>query len=171
MQDLQATINKLQELSTHELYRLSRWIDNEINSPQRIHEIRNNFKIGDRLQWFDAKSNTYEHGMVISKRHTQVILQASDSVVWKIPYYVLNPENINTKLPTNNAKLTKNDFSIGEAVEFDYDGAPHNGTIIKLNYKTATIRVSAYDGLWRIPYHCLSKLIDSKANYIVGELE
>jgi len=114
MQDLQATINKLQELSTHELYRLSRWIDNEINSPQRIYEIRNNFKIGDRLPWFDAKSNSYEHGIVISKRHTQVILQAGDSIVWKIPYYVLNPENINAKLPTNNAKLTKNYFSLGE---------------------------------------------------------
>jgi hypothetical protein len=55
-------------------------------------------------------------------------------------------------------------------VEFNNDGIPYAGIIIKLNYKTATVRLTDGSGEWRISYRFLSKLIDSKANYIAGEL-
>ena len=170
MQDLQLVINKLQELSIHELYRLSNWIQNEINQPQKIQEIRNNFKVGDRLLWFDDRHNAYIHGVVLAKKRTQVILQSDDLMTWKIPYYLLNLESINATLPINHKKLTKNDFKINEMVEFTHDRIIHNGNIIRLNHKTATIRVGTHVGLWRVSYNCLSKLIDGDARTIVGEL-
>ena len=170
MQDLQATINKLQELSPYQLYRLSIWIDNELNRPQKIQEIRNKFKVGDRLQWFGRRDNTCKNCIVLVKKRTQVLVQMEDSSRWNIQYYALNLENVKTILPTNNAKLTKNDFSIGEDVEFNHDGNQYVGKIVRLNSKTATIRVAEHSGLWRVTYYGLSKIIDSNANYIAGEL-
>jgi hypothetical protein len=170
MLDVQITINQLQQLSMHELYRLLNWIDNEINRPQKIYEIRNNFKIGDRLQWFDAKNNAYKYGVILNKKRTQVTIRSEDEIIWEIPYYLLNLANTNATLPINHAILTKNDFSIDDAVEFNNDGTPYNGIIIRLNHKTATVRLTNGTGEWRVSYRCLSKLIDSKANYIAGEL-
>ncbi len=170
MQDFQTIINKLQELSPYQLYRLSIWIDNEINRPQKIQEMRNKFKIRDRLQWFDRQDNNCKNCIVLKKNRTQVFIQSEDSARWNIPYYFLNLENIQTILPISHTKLTKNDFSVGEDVEFNHDGNQYVGKIVRLNTKTAPIRVAEHSGLWRVTYHCLSKLIDSKVNYIAGEL-
>ena len=156
MEDLQTTINQLQQLNIHELYRLSNWIHNEMHRPQKIYEIRNNFKIGDRLQWFDAKNNNYKHGVILNKKRTQVSLRSEDGIVWEIPYYLLKLANINATLPINHATLTKNDFSIDEDVEFNNDGIP-SGIIIRLNYKTATVRLTDGSGEWRVSYHCLNR--------------
>ena len=170
MNKLSDIIGELQKLSTHELYRLSVWIRNEIELPQRAYEIRNKFKIGDRVQWFNRQNNREQPVIVKNKGRTKVTIETEDLDLWDTPYYTINTEQLKTILPSNrNTKLTKNDFSIGEDVEFSCDGNIYSGKIIRLNPKTASICISDHQ-TWRVSYHFLTKLIDSNANYIVGEL-
>jgi len=171
MNNLEALINELQHLSPYELYRLSEWIRNEINQPQKTYEISNKIKIGDLVPWFNYQSNSEQPVIVESKGRTKITIKTKNGDRWDIPYYTINTEQLNPVLPTHhNNKSTKNDFSVGENVEFIIEGKHYNGKIIKLNHKTATIQIQEQSGKWRVSYCFLSKLIDSQARIIIGEL-
>ena len=89
-----------------------------------------------------------------------------------MPYYALNLDRLSNTLPSHhNNKLTKNDFSVGEDVEFICEGVYCSGKIIKLNPKTASIKIPEQPaGAWWVSYCFLTKLIDSQARSIVVEL-
>ena len=170
MNNLKAIINELQNLNSYELYRLSEWIRNTLNQPQKNHEISNKVKIGDLVPWFNYQSNSEQLVIVESKGRTKITIKTENGDKWDIPYYTINPKQLNPVLPTHHNKLTKNDFSIGENVEFIIEGKHYNGKIIKLNPKTATIQIQEPSGRWRVSYCLLTKLIDSQARVIIGEL-
>ena len=171
MKDLSSITNELQNLDPYELYRLSIWIRNEINQPQVIYKISNAFKIGDQVPWFNSRINSEIQGIVESKGRNNVSIRLSNGESWQVAYYAVNTKNLAPILPANEyAKLTKNDFKVGEEVEFINEGQHFSGSIIKLNFKTATIKINEQPGTWRVSYCLLTKLIDSTARAIVGEL-
>lgn len=165
-------ITELQKLSSYELYRISTWINNRLDNPQAIHKIINNLKVGDQIQWFNSKINTEQTGLIIRKGRTNVAVKGIDNISLNVPYYALNLERLSATLSSqNNTKLTKNDFSVGEDVEFICEGIYYSGTITKLNPKTASIKIPDQPAsTWRVSYCFLTKLIDSQARSIVGEL-
>lgn len=171
MKDLSLIINELQNLDPYELYRLYIWIRNEINQPQVIYKISNRFKIGDRVSWFNSRSNNEIYGSVESKGRNNVMIKLSNGENWTVPYYAINTKNLTPILPANyNTKLTKNDFMVGENVEFASEGRHFSGSITKLNHKTASVKIKDQPETWRVSYCLLTKLIDSTARSIIGEL-
>ena len=172
MSNLSMIINELQELSSYELYRILTWINNKLDSPQAIYKIINNLRLGDQVQWFNSKINTEQTGLIISKGRTNVTVKGIDNISWNVPYYALNLDRLSTSLSSqHNTKLTKNDFSVGEDVEFICEGIYYSGKITKLNPKTASVKLQEQPaGTCRVSYCFLTKLIDSQARSIVGEL-
>ncbi|MGI9214854.1 MAG: hypothetical protein ACR2HS_04210, partial [Gammaproteobacteria bacterium] len=151
--------------------RLSIWIRNEINQPQVIFKISNTIKVGDQVPWFNSRSNSEIYGVVESKGRNNVSIKLSNGESWAVAYCAINTKNLTPILPTNEYdKLTKNDFKVSEEVEFINEGQHFTGSIIKLNFKTATIKINEQPGTWRVSYCLLTKIIDSTARSIVGEL-
>lgn len=171
MQDLTEIINELQNLDPYELYRLSIWIRNEINQPHITYKIANKFKTGDLVPWFNYQSNREQLVLIESKGRTKITIKIENGDRWDTPYYTINTTQLNPILPTHhNTKLTKNDFMVGEDIEFISEGKHYSGKITKLNPKTAIIKTSEQPGKWRVSYCFLTKLIDSEAKLIMGEL-
>jgi len=171
MSKLHKIINELQHLDPYELYRLSIWIRNEINTPQIINKISNQFKQGDLVTWFHARTNNETAGLVESKGQNKVIIKMDNEERWNVPYYAINTQHLIPLLPAKyHAKLSKNDFKVGEHIEFTSDNKHYSGIITKLNPKTATIKVTAQLATWRVSYCLLTKIIYSTARAIVGEL-
>lgn len=88
----------------------------------------------------------------------------TDGARWNVPYYDINTQNLTPFLPAqHHAKLSKNDFKVGENIEFTSDNKHYSGVITKLSPKTVTIKVTAQSVTWRVSYCLLTKLIDSTA--------
>ena len=172
MSNLSTIIAELQKLSSYELYRILTWINNKLDNPQAIYKTINNLSVGDQAQWFNSKINTEQTGLIISKGRTNVTVKGIDNISWNVPYYALNLDRLSTALSSQyNTKLTKNDFSVGEAVEFICEGIYYSGKITKLNPKTASVKLQEQPAsTWRVSYCFLTKLIDCQARSIVGEL-
>lgn len=171
MKDLVVIINELQNLDPYELYRLSIWIRHEINQPQTIYKISNQLKIGDRITWFSARGNSEQLGTIEYKGRTKITIKAENGERWTTSYSSINTKQLKPILPTHhNTKFTKNDFSIGEDVEFTNSDKYYCGKIIKLNPKTAKVKLFDQFVTWLVYYGNLNKLIDSNANCIIGEL-
>jgi uncharacterized protein YkvS len=164
MKKLEYIVDNLKHFSPHELYCLLIWIEREINAADKSQNLKDSFAVGDRLCWFDAKHNCYKYGVIISKKSNQVVLQSEDLVVHKIPYYALNLEKITSANANNIGNLTKKDFKVGDVVEFNHDGIPHNGSVVKLYYNAAIIDVVGYSGLRRVTYNCLTKSEQNNEN-------
>jgi hypothetical protein len=171
MGKLYKIINELQRLDPYALYRLSIWIRNEISRPQIINNISKQFKLGDLVTWFHSRINNEMAGLVESKGQNKVIVKMTNGERWNVPYYAINTEHLIPLLPAkHHAKLGKNDFKVGEHIEFTGDNRHYSGVITKLNPKTATIKVAEQLVKWRVSYCLLTKIIDSTAKSIVGEL-
>ena len=171
MKDLSLITNELKSLDPYQLYRLSIWINNEINRPEIIYKISNTFKIGDQVSWFNFRDNSEVYGVVESKGRNNVSIKLSNGESWTVAYYSINNKNLTPTLPNNyHNKLNKNDFKVGEDVEFISEGIHLSGSIIKLNFKTATVKIKEQPGTWRVSYCLITKLIDGTTRAIVGEL-
>jgi len=105
------------------------------------------------------------------KGRNYVTVRIPNGEIWEIAYHSINTKKLTPALPNNyNSKLTKNDFKVGEDVEFISDGNHLNGSIIKLNSKTASVKIKEQPGVWRVSYCLLTKVIDGSASSIIGEL-
>lgn len=155
-------INSIQQASLFDLYRLSVAIGHTMEDPQRIQMIRQSFKEGDALSYFDITANCLQNATVIQKNLKWVIVQNNlDHKRYRVPYGALNLHQANADIhASSTVKLTKNHLKIGDYVGFHKEGERIVGVVTRLNYKTANL--SAREGhRWRVSYSMLFKVIDS----------
>lgn len=162
--DYSQIIDALNHASGFDLYRLRSALDNMIDEPRRLIEIRARLRVGQRVQWFDAGRNRLCEGTLINIKQTRaVISNPSDGKRWDIPLCAINIHQVDTQIESQRpvAALTKNEIQIGERVGFiDGDGIERSGEVIRLNQKTATV-VNHTDRIsWRASYALLHKVID-----------
>jgi len=154
-------INTIKSASLFDLYRLSVAIRNEMENPERIQQLRQIFKEGDTVFYFDAPKNQLQKAIVVQKNPKYVLVKNNeDQKCWNIPYYLLNISKIDTDINiTRNDKLSKNNLKVGECVGFNRDGKTICGVILRLNHKTVTI-MTGTQHRWRVVYSFLFKVID-----------
>jgi len=165
-------INALQAASLFDLFRLSVAIRHEMENPKKIKEIRNAFKEGDTISYFDGVTNALRSGVVIQKNIKYVsIINTEDKCHWKITYPIINLGNVKTDIHASHpAKLSKNNLKVGDCVGFNHDGEQITGIVTRLNYKTISL-ITVDQRRWRASYSCLYKIIDADLAKRVAELD
>lgn len=53
-------MNQLKTASLFDLFRLTNAISNELENPERIKAVKQSFKIGDTVSFFDQKTNSLQ---------------------------------------------------------------------------------------------------------------
>ncbi|NPU95543.1 MAG: hypothetical protein HPY82_26920 [Gammaproteobacteria bacterium] len=157
--DYSQIIDALNHASGFDLYRLRSALENMIDEPRRLIEIRALLRVGQRVQWFDVGRNRLCEGTLINIKQTRaVISNPSDGKRWDIPLCAINIHQVDTQIESQRpvAALTKNEIQIGERVGFvDGDGIERSGEMIRLNQKTATAVNHADRISWRVSYALL----------------
>lgn len=158
--DYSQIINEFKQASVFDLYRMSVAIKNEMESHHRIAEIQRMLVVGQDISYFDRTNNTLRPAKLLQKNQKYaVVLDLQTNTNWKIPYYLLNLQNVDTKIQTPHNKLDKNSLSVGDTAGFDYEGRKIIGKIVRLNFKTATLMTND-NKQWRVAYPLLFSVMD-----------
>lgn len=158
-----AVLEALNRASLFELYRLSVAIWNQLNDPTRIAAVKRALRTGQQIQWFDAEKNRLVQGQVIELRRTRALVKREeDGSRWTIPFHLINLDGHETDIAPQPARpLDRNRIKVGDRVAFkDRAGQEHFGEVVKLNQKTAAVRVG--QTRWRVAYALLSPIIDGE---------
>jgi len=151
----------LDKASAFDLYRLQMAIDNMIDEPKRMIEIKMALRLGQEIEHYDASSNRMEPAIVEKIKQTKAVVKnLRDGKRWQIPLCAINLQGIDTDIVHPQTEgLSKNELSVGDIVGFiDRSGAEQHGRIVRLNQKTVTIE-SDHKG-WRVSYALLHKVIE-----------
>lgn len=161
--DFTEVMRLLKDETPYNLYRIKVAIENEIENPERIKTMREQFAIGDQITYFDKGSNTLISAVVLDKKMKNVrVKNLCDKKIWILPYYMINLGKKESDIHMNHKeKPTKNHFKIGDYVGFNHDGVQCFGMITKLNYKTASL-VTRDNKCWRVSYGLLFKVLDGE---------
>lgn len=166
-------LERFKSVSLFELYKMRTFIQNEINNPERIKEIRLRFKEGDRVQWYDKDTNKHEWAIVLCKKSKMVdVRNETDGNVWSIPYFMINIDLLKPELLPlpKDKKLTRHHLSIGEQVGFNHDGVAYYGKVARLNHKSVTVYIASGQK-WRVGYGALVKVIDMPSEHEAVEYQ
>lgn len=173
--DFTEVMQLLKNASPYDLYRIKVAIQNEIEKPEHIREMRERFAVGDQVSYFDSDTNSLIHALVLEKNQKNAVLKIlSNDQRWNIPYYMINLTGKESDIHINNKeKPTKNNFKIGDCVGFNNDGQQCIGTITKLNHKTASL-ITRDNKRWRVGYGILFKVLDGESadkvsNNLIGQ--
>lgn len=152
----------LKNASLYEIYRVSAAIRNELENPARINAVREKFKVGDIISYFDDKTNTVIKACVLAKKLKYVSVQnCGDKQHWKIPYHMLKIDSREFNFNEPGKKLNKNSVKVGELVGFNNDGREVVGRVERLNQKTVSL-ITVDNSRWRVAYQFLYAVIDGK---------
>lgn len=154
-------IQLLDEASAFDLYRLRAALDNMIDDPRRIIEVKAALRMGQRVVYFDASENKALEAIVEQIKQTRAVVRnLHDGKRWSIPLSSINVRESDITIEEPKKKgLTKNELQVGDIVGFvDRSGIERSGEVVRLNQKTVTIESD--QGGWRVSYGLLHKVID-----------
>ena len=163
--DYTTIVNELKNASLFDLYRLRIAIDQQLDNPEKIKEIKRHLKIGDQISYFDSKENRQIEATLLEfKRSNVLVRNRHDQVRWTIPFYFINLDHVDTDIHSNSQQqgLEKSQLKVGDTVGFrDRDNQERYGRIVKLNPKTASLLVDERYK-WRVAYQLLFSIIDGQ---------
>ena len=154
----------LKGASLFEIYRLSVAIENELDNPARIAVLANKIKIGDIVEYFEAKSNTFIRAIVENIGAKTVIVQdIDDRKRWKLPFHMLKIDSREFVFEKKDRGLNKNSIKVGDYVGFYHEnyGKYITGRVERLNPKTVSI-ITTDKHKWRVSYQLLYAIIDGQ---------
>lgn len=173
--DYSKILEELKQASSFDLYRLSVAIDQQLENPQRIEEIRRNLKPGQTVSYFDRTENRLIKAEVIKLKRTRLLVEnIHNKERWNIPFHWINLDGVDTDIvSTSGIGLEKSQLKVGDKVGFrDKQNKDVYGEIIRLNQKTATI-VTNTNAKWRVAYDYLYLVIEGEQgspHLIEGEI-
>lgn len=164
--DYSQLVNGLKNASLFEVYRLRIALDNELNNPAKIQAVRQLFKEGDTIEYFQAETNTFISAIVMQKHLKYVsVINCHDKHPWRIPYYMININSRDIVFDRYKEGLTKNSIKVGDLLGFNCDGQQIVGRVERLNQKTVSL-ITPNRHRWRVSYHLLHSVIESTSEEI-----
>ncbi len=152
----------LSEATLFELSRFYEILGNELHNPERVAVVRNQFKEGDIIEYFNGKVNRVLSAVVLQKAQTGVLVKnCADGRDWKIGYHRVKLNGRDFVFSQKQGQLDRNSLAIGDRVGFDYEGRQVTGIIERLNGKTVSLR-TAENKKWRVAYAYLYSVIDGE---------
>jgi hypothetical protein len=167
--DYTTILQELNKASLFDLHRLQSAIYQELLNPSRIDKIKAQLKAGQSISYFDPQSNGLVDAVILKIQKTRCLVRNSiDQKSWSIPFYYINLDQVDTDIqsPNNTAGIPKSALKVGAKVGFkDKHNNEQFGEVVRLNPKTATIKINEYT--WLVSYKLLFPVIDEE----VGELQ
>ncbi|MDD2660116.1 MAG: hypothetical protein PHY54_10645 [Methylococcales bacterium] len=163
--DYTSILQELNKASLFDLHRLQSAIYQELLNPKRIEQIKARLKVGQTISYFDSKSNDLVDAVILKIQITRCLVRnIKDQKCWNLPFYYLNLDDVDTDIQPakNNIGIPKSSLKVGTKVGFKnkYNNDIF-GEVIRLNAKTATIRIGEHDE-WLVPYRDLFYVIDGE---------
>ncbi len=149
----------LKNASSFDLYRLNALIDDELINPQRTLQMLASIRIGQELQYYDARTHKQSPCRIIDILQKYVLIHdLADGKRYKIPPYMLNLDGQSVDIDLHQGeKISRHHIAVGDNVGFVSEKAGYlEGNVIRLNQKTVTLHAS--DGReWRVAYDLLQR--------------
>lgn len=168
--DFSQLLAALNQASGFELYRLRAAIERVLADPKWIVAIRSQLRIGQEIEYFDARSNRLRRAKVLEFRTKEVLVrQADTSEHWLIAYSAINLDGVDVSIRDNPQRgLSRHEVVVGETVGFlDHEHRQRSGQIVRLNDKTVTLNADGQK--WRVGYALLHRVI-TEASAIDGQI-
>jgi hypothetical protein len=170
--DFASLLDALGKASLFDLWRLNAAIGRALEDPNKNEAIRANLRVGQSIRYFEAKQNREISGSVVEiKRRRALIEHDHDKKLWNIPFYMINLQGAHVDSHASRAKVHRDSLRVGDAV--GYRSRTHRevyGVVIKLNRKTATVRLVTGEQ-WGVPYRLLFYILDAQEGTIAEALD
>ena len=157
----------LEELTPYELRRIQDRSYQLSRDESKLQPIRNALQPGMTIKYFNGKLNKEVMAFIEDVRNTKVsVVHVEDGAKWTTGLYSINLENIQTRPASNHKQgtLSKTNLSIGDLVGFEDKGREIIGEVIKLNPKSAKIKLK--DGCtWSVYYEYLFPVVDGVSQF------
>ncbi len=166
--DFTQIMGLLKNASLYDLYRLQVALKNQMEDPEKIHQARNSFAVGDMISYFNGPTNSLSQGVVLEKNLKKAVIKdLSDNGLWNLPYCMINLSGKDSDIKTHGReKLSKNNLKVGDLVGFDYEGKNYSGVVDKLNFKTVGLITRDHKN-YRVPYGMLFKIMEGECEEAV----
>lgn len=160
--DYNLILTELQKASMFDLFRLQAAIRKWLDDPERLRAIKRQLRPGMEITYFDAHENRLISARVVELRKTRAAVQDLETGKrWRIPFYMINLQEVDTKLVPQRCSVDRLSLRIGDTVGFQgRDGQELFGTVIKLNPKRAKIQTA--NEVWVVPYSMLFPVIEGE---------
>jgi hypothetical protein len=162
--DYSAITQELNKASLFDLHRLRSAIDNELQNPVRLNQVKACLKVGDVVNYFNPETNNLIDAVILEVNRTRCLVKnIKDQKKWHLPFYYLNLNNVDSdiKPPPNAIGIPKQSLKVGDKVGYK---SKYNvdvfGEVIRLNQKTATVKVDKET--WLVSYRLLFWVIDGE---------
>ncbi|MFH1915231.1 MAG: hypothetical protein ABIK45_13270 [Pseudomonadota bacterium] len=172
--DYAAFLDVLDKVSLFDLWRLNRAIARAMEDPHKNEAIRAKLCAGQTIRYFDARENREISACIVAVKRSRVLVRNEhDQKLWNIPFYMINLQGTDVDLhfPRIHQKVHRDSLRVGDSV--GYKSRDHHevyGVVVKLNRKTATVRLT--DGeQWRVSYGLLFYVLDAQTGTIEGMLD
>ena len=159
--NLSELVTLLDKSSAFDLYRLNLMVSDMMEDPKRLIDIKVQLRLGQRVEFFDARNNTVHEVIVEQIKQTRAAVRnIEDGCRWDVSLCAINIQGSDTFVSHANAPgLTRADIRPGDRVGFvDQSGNEQSGTVIRLNPKTVTIE--GENIRWRVSYPLLYQVIE-----------
>lgn len=163
--DFTAIVDELRSASLFDLFRLSAAISQLLDDPGRIAQVKAQLAPGMKITFFSTTTNRLEAATVLELRRTQLLVRLeSDGAQWLIHFGSANIANADADLRSSPRQtvMDRSQLKVGDAVGYTaQSGMPCFGVVIRLNQKTASVRLT--DGeTWRVGYAHLFPVIEAE---------
>ena len=158
--DFAQLLAALNQASGYELYRLRAAIDRVLADPKWTGAIRSQLRIGQGIEYFDARSNRLCPARVLEFRNKDVVVrQEGTGEHCLIAYSAINLDGRDVSIRDNPLHgLSRHEVAVGETVGFlDHEHRQRSGQIVRLNDKTVTLNAEGQK--WRVAYALLHRVI------------
>ncbi|VEN72681.1 conserved hypothetical protein [Candidatus Desulfarcum epimagneticum] len=160
--DYSKIFQELNKATSFDLYRLKVLIDQQLENPHRLSEIKRRLKPGQKISYFDETENRLIDAIVIKLMRKKLLVEnIHDQEKWQIPFYFVNLNHVNADIMvSSNEGIDRSRLKVGDTVGFqDKQNNDLTGKIIRLNQKTATI-LTTKNAEWRVAYEYLYFIYD-----------
>ena len=160
--DIGLIYKQIETLSLFELTQLHLAIRQLIKDPEKILAVKRSLTPGKQVSYFHARKNAIIDGVLLELRNTKArIKDLSDDKVWLVPISAISVDGANVVVPCKrkSAVLDRYSLKTGDRVGFESNGQDYFGIVMKLNPKTAVIKVSS-GAIWRVHYSYLYLVTD-----------
>ena len=164
-------LEELNNASLFELYRLEQAIRRSLEDPVRTIKIKDSLKVGQDIEYFDAKENRLIEARIVELKRTRALVKnRHDGKLWNIPFYLIDLDHADVAISSPTGKLDRNSLKVGDKVAFkDRKGNELFGEVIKLNPKTAGVLVGTTR--WKVSYRLLSSIIEGEVGHDTKVIE
>ena len=161
--DYTLIIEELRAASLFDLFRLRAALNQQLEEPQRIEQVRRRLQPGMPISYFDEAQNRLIEATVRELHRTRLLVEnRHDRKLWSIPFGAVNVDGVETDIraAAEQQALDRSRLKVGERVGFrDRQNQDRYGRVMALNQKTATVLTG--DQRWRVAYQFLFPVIDS----------